>query len=239
MISGVLFAIGATAPAAYAQGPAATQKSGRIVKWVDEKGVTHYGDSLPPGQTDKASVILDEKGAVVKKNDATLPLEERERMRLEKEKQDRMAVESERRDRILLNAYSSEEDIDAAAERSVRLEESTVQALEVSLTSAHKKLDENQKFAAGLQARKKPLPADLVEDIELSKKDVSRIEGQIEQKRKEIKDIREHYAEDKRRFRELKGYKTPAAAPVAPSAQAAPAPAAPSAPAARPAAAPR
>ncbi|HQR60101.1 MAG TPA: DUF4124 domain-containing protein [Methylophilaceae bacterium] len=197
----------------------AAQKSGRIVKWVDEKGVTHYGDSLPPEQTSKSSVVLDEKGTVVKKNDATLPPEERERLRLEKEKQERLAVEQERRDRIVLNAYSTEEDIDLAAERSVRLEESTIQALEVSLSSAQKKLEENNKFAAGLQARKKPLPADLTSDIESSKKDVSRIEGQLAQKRKEIATIREHYAEDKRRFRELKGYTVPApatsAAPVA------------------------
>jgi len=241
MICGVLLVTGATAPVTFAQGPAASKKSDRIVKWVDEKGVTHYGDSLPLEQANKASVVLDKKGAVVKQNDASPPPEERVRLNEEKEKQERLALEQERRDKYLLNAYSNEKDIELAEGRDVRSEESTIQTLEVNLGSAHKKLDENQKFAAGLQARKKPLPADLVKDIELSKKDVSRIEGQIEQKRKEIKDIREHYAEDKRRFRELKGYKAPAAAPVAPSAQAAPtpAPAAPSAPAARPAAAPR
>lgn len=212
-------------PTVYAEGQPATpasppanqsQKAGRIIKWVDEDGVTHYGDRLPPGQSNKASVVLDSKGAVIKKNDATLPPEERERLREEKEKQERLQAEQERRDRILLNAYSNEQDVDYARDRSVQLEESTVQALGVSLESARKKLEENKAFAEKLKARKKPVPADLSDDIESSEQDIARIEGQITQKRKEIESIRQHYEEDKRRYRELRATTKPVAPPAIP-----------------------
>ena len=177
---------------------------GGIVKWVDEKGVTHYGDHLPPGNADKSSVVLDNKGVVIKKNDATLPLAERERLKQEREKDEKLKAEQDRRDRILLASYSSEQEIDAARDRKVQLEQSTIQTLEVSLGESQKKLGSNKKLVADLQARKKPVPADLTQDIASLQRAVSRDQEQIAMRRKEIDNINQHFSEEKRRYAELK-----------------------------------
>ncbi|MSQ59288.1 MAG: hypothetical protein EXR36_06480 [Betaproteobacteria bacterium] len=50
-----------------------------------------------------------------------------------------------------------------------------------------------------------PVPNWLEEDIQDQKKDIARIEQDIQRYRDQITAIREKYDEDKKRFRELKG----------------------------------
>ena len=40
----------------------------KLYKWVDNQGVTHYGETIPPEYADKDNVLLDDKGRVIKKN---------------------------------------------------------------------------------------------------------------------------------------------------------------------------
>ena len=46
-------------------------------KWVDDKGVVHYTDKIPPEAVDKASVELNKQGVQVKKTDKAITPEQR------------------------------------------------------------------------------------------------------------------------------------------------------------------
>ena len=48
-----------------------------LVKWVDDKGVTHYGDSIPPEFASRGTTELSKQGIVIKKTDAALTAEQR------------------------------------------------------------------------------------------------------------------------------------------------------------------
>ena len=42
----------------------------KIFKWTDEKGVTHYGEAIPPEYKDQASTEMSKHGLTVRKIDA-------------------------------------------------------------------------------------------------------------------------------------------------------------------------
>src|SRR4030095_9995547 len=54
-------------------------------KWVDDKGVVHYTDKLPPEALNKGSVELNKQGIPVKKNDPALSPEQRRAQEAEEE----------------------------------------------------------------------------------------------------------------------------------------------------------
>jgi len=41
----------------------------KLYKWVDEKGVTHYGETIPPEYAGKDNVQFNDQGRVIKRTD--------------------------------------------------------------------------------------------------------------------------------------------------------------------------
>jgi len=72
-------------------------------KWVDEKGVVHYSDSIPPEAVERGNVQLNKQGVPIKKTDPAPTAEQRKVMQDEAERQKALAKEREitdRRDRF-------------------------------------------------------------------------------------------------------------------------------------------
>ena len=102
-----------------------------MYKWVDDKGVVHYTDRLPPEAVDKASTELNKQGIPVKKTDKALTPEQRRAIEQDSQRQKQLAREQEevaRRDRALLSSYTSEAEIDLARNRSLQTINNVVQS---------------------------------------------------------------------------------------------------------------
>lgn len=194
----------------------ARAEGGRIVKWVDEKGVTHYGDVVPPQYSGRDSTLINRQGMVIKRNQIVSPQAS--------PADTQEAAEQQRRDRALKAAYTTEEEIELAKERNLQMDEASMLGLQQSLSSAKGRQATHRKSVEDLAKRKKPVPADLKKDLKDSDTEIAKIEGQIAERRKAMEATKQRFDHDKLRFRELTG-KDPAAAPepikVAP-AQAAP-----------------
>lgn len=96
---------------------------GAMYKWVDEKGVTHYGDHVPSRYKDRAGDQLKKSGRTVKADQpAAAPAQQRptpedlERQRAQAKEQ----LERQRQDNALLATYASEAEIEQARERELR-----------------------------------------------------------------------------------------------------------------------
>jgi len=91
-----------------------------MYKWVDEKGITHYGDQVPSRYADRAGEQLKKSGRTVK-NEAK-PVEQRpSEQELEKAKLEaKNQVERQRQDNALLSTYANENEIEQARERELR-----------------------------------------------------------------------------------------------------------------------
>jgi hypothetical protein len=197
-------------------------EGGKIIKWVDEKGVTHYGDSMPAKDAGRDNSVINSRGMEVKRNQ---PLKSQAK-NAAAENLDKEAMEQQRRDRTLRAAYTTENEIDLARDRNLQMDEAAVQGLQQHLITAQGHLEANKKTAEGFNKRKKPVPPDLAQDLKDNQAEIANVEAQIAQRRATMDATRQRFDNDKRRFVELKSgdSNTPLPAPApAPAAKPAPA----------------
>ena len=175
-----------------------------MYKWVDEKGVVHYTDKMPPEAVDKASVELNKQGVPVKKTDKALTPEQRQALEQEAErKRDAARAQEEiaRRDRALVSSYTSEAEIDLARNRSL-------QTINNVILSAQAFSEQLNKRKVDVEARKaesqgKPVVAVLDRELESIELELARQADVIAQKQRETTAITAKYDADKQRWREL------------------------------------
>src|SRR5690606_32990134 len=74
--------------------------NGRIHKWVDDKGITHYGDKMPAKDVHRDNAVLNNQGVVIRRN------------QINQQTVDENHLEQQRRDRALRASYTTEDEID-------------------------------------------------------------------------------------------------------------------------------
>lgn len=208
----------------------------KLYKWVDKKGKTHYGDTIPAEYADQGNTQLDKRGQVVKKTDAALTpaqIQQRDEAEAREKKEKTDQLEQQRRDKALLATYTELREIDDSLRRNLGALDVQVQNNELRLKSAQGRLDGLKKQEANFAQRQKPVPPDVASAIKSTEGDLAQIRAGIAKLDQEKAAMRQRYAADKARFRELKGMPPePAATAPAPAAPAAPAvPAVPATPA--------
>lgn len=177
----------------------------KLYKWVDEKGVVHYTDTMPPDMVNKGSTELSKQGVQIKKTDpATSPenrrARETEEERLRQEAKDQQ--EAARRDRALLDSYTSEQDIDLAKNRSLKTVEQALQSAQAYIDQLTKRKD------AILTKRADPkdkAPAGATErDLARIEDDLARQTELVVRKRAEMTTLIAKYDGDRERWRAAK-----------------------------------
>ena len=101
--------------------------------------------------------------------------------------------------------YTTEEEIDAARDRSLTIPVQGIKAIESKLDKVNRHLTELKKQADALATQKNTLPAQPLEDVSASQKEVSGLEAELARRKAQSDSIRVKYESDKQRFRELKG----------------------------------
>jgi hypothetical protein len=173
----------------------ARSPTGSIVKWVDEKGVTHYGDNMPAQYSGRDNSVINSQGILIKRNQAASVSEKL---------QDEASIDEQRRDRALLATFTTEQEIDLARDRNTQMDKTAIQGLQQQLHNAKNHLAANQKIADGFVKRKQAAPADLVNDLKDNQAEIAKIEEQISQRHKSMQTTQKRFDDDKRRFGELK-----------------------------------
>ena len=178
-------------------------------KWVDDEGVIHYGDSIPPEYADKPKSVLNDQGVAVrelegKKTDEQLAAEARER---------ELEVQAElqrRADKTLLATYVTVDEIVMHRDRRVELFQAQARVTELYLRNLARRLDQLKKEAG----RYKPYSSDpnaemidpgLVEEIDETEGSIERHKVNLSKFRQEENDIIERFEGDIQRFKTLKG----------------------------------
>lgn len=169
----------------------------RIKKWVDEDGVTHYGDVVPPAYGEKTTE-MNSQGITVKRK--PVPANPKEKQG----SQPKELTEQERRDKALLDSFTTEKEIDLARDRNLQMDQATIQSLNLRLSDAEQRLQKTNTSIAEFSKNKKPVPADLTETQKLQQAEVQKIREQIAQKQASMDATRARFDNDKKRFIELK-----------------------------------
>jgi hypothetical protein len=187
-----------------------TTVEARSFRWKDEKGVTHYSETIPPEYANRSVIELDDKGRMIKSQEV-LTEEQRQAREAEaahRRKEEAAELDRQRHDRMLLKTYASEAEIDAKAGRDMRQAEANVSALQERLKEArqraHKARVERDEYS---DSGRPLLPETLQKELAASENQVNRLEQELMQRQAEIEAMKQQAEADKQRYRELTGKK--------------------------------
>lgn len=192
-------------------------------KWIDDQGVVHYSDKMPPEAINKGNVELNKQGIPIKKTDPALTPEQRRVKDAEDERNHQAAKvreETARKDRALLQTYTTESEIDLARKRALGTIDAQVQSAQAYTGTLTKRKQDIQTRVTALGD--KPLPASLERELTNVNDELDKQAQLIATKRKEIDIVNARYDTDKRRWQELAAM-APTEAAVSPSTGAQPA----------------
>jgi ribosomal protein L9 len=190
-----------------------------MYKWVDDQGVVHYTDKLPPEAVNKGSVELSKQGITLKKNDPALTPEQRRAKEAEEERARQAAKARDellRKDRALLQTYTTESEIDLARTRALGTINGQVQSAQAYSTSLNKrKADVGARIAA---LGDKPVPPALTAELTNINDELTRQADLIAAKHRESAAVSARYDADKQRWHEIRtNAETEAAASASPA----------------------
>jgi hypothetical protein len=184
-----------------------TPSNGRkVYKWVDEQGVTHYGDHIPPEFAAQEQHVINSQGVETAHVEAQKTPEQ-----LAAEEQKKLDAErNASRDKNLLNTYVSVAEIERLRDQRLTLLSDQVkvtgQFLEV-LDGRMKKLRmSSMRFKPySTDPHAPPMSDQVAEDLVRVGNDIHTQEQNLLEKRSEETTMSKQFESDIARFKELKG----------------------------------
>lgn len=181
--------------------------AGKLYKWVDDEGHTHYSDKLPPRDVGRAHSKLDETGVTIDHVDAALTPEQirqrAEEARLRQE-QERLAEKQRAEDRVLLRTFRSEEDILMTRDGQIQAVDTYIRVTQSNIKRLKHTLEEMQANAAQLELTGQAISPKYLQEIESKRQALKESYQSIVEREHEKDRIRKSFAKDLNRFRELK-----------------------------------
>jgi hypothetical protein len=166
-----------------------------IVKWKDDKDVTHYGDSKPPQYANRESSEISKQGITLKRFKP---------VSVQDQAIDAAKLEQDKKDKALLSAFTNANEIDLARDRNLQLDIIALDNLQLQKKSSLKKLTENQSLANAYIKKNKPVPDELSAEIKMTQEELENTEKQINTRQAAMQATRQRFDEDKKRFIMLK-----------------------------------
>jgi hypothetical protein len=190
--------------------------AGAAFKCVDEKGVTHIGDTPPAACANVTIHEIKPSGTVIRKIEPTPSPEHVRALQAEQERKreaDKLAAVQKRKDEALLATFSSEREFDVVLERTV----SPIRARMKSSAERIKAIEERQqkiddelefykagKSKAAKAGKADAAPPSLVAEQERLWHEKQTLAGGIAAQEKEIEQLQARFDTDKKRWVRIK-----------------------------------
>ena len=186
--------------------------SAGIKCWTNDDGVRECGNAIPPEYAQKAYREISEEGITVR---TTKRARTKEELRIEREEAARLAViraeearkarEREVKDRVLLSTFTSEKDLTVAHEGQVAAIDLRIDHTERILKQLEESLEQLRSQAAKLERRGKPIAPELENKIAKVERQMQDSYSFIKHRRMQKAELAAQFAEDRDRYRQLKG----------------------------------
>ena len=178
----------------------------KLYKWVDDQGVTHFGDHIPPEYANKEQHVINSQGVETGHIDAQKSADQ-----MAAEEQKRLdAEQSAARDKNLLITYSTVTEIERLRDQrlalltdQIKVTGSFLEVLNVRLKKLRATASHFKPYSpdAGAPA----MPDQLAEDLVRVDNDIHTQQENLREKRSEETTMRRQFESDIARFKELKG----------------------------------
>ena len=181
----------------------------KLYKWVDDNGITHYGETIPPEYANKDRVELNNEGRVIKSDEVITP--ERRRAKQQEEAKKRAeanaALEQQRHDRTLINTYSNVKEIDLARTRGLQQVDARINMLNSNLKAENERLLALQTEADNDAKANRKIPESLQEDLRDAQARLLQLQQDLAKPTAEKAELEARFAADRARYIELTGKK--------------------------------
>ncbi|MFA6922168.1 MAG: DUF4124 domain-containing protein [Gallionella sp.] len=177
--------------------------SAKTYKWVDDKGVTHMGDTIPPEYADKDRQLLNKSGTVIKTQDILTPEDRRaqEAASAKARADETTARDQKLHDKSLTDTYSNVEEIELSRTRNIQQVDARINSINSQMKTANNNLAILKKDAAS----RSKIPASLHEDIKEAQDRINRMQQDLQKYKDEKQAVEARYDADKARYKELTG----------------------------------
>jgi hypothetical protein len=185
----------------------------QLYRWVDENGLVHYGDHVPPAYANQDREILNSHSVRVRTVEGAASDEElAERARQEETQQAALTVARERArlDRVLLATYPSVSEIERLRDQRLGLLEAQVYVTEQYITTLSQRLIELKQSAGRFKPYSPdpdalPVPENLALGLSQTNDSIEIYEETLGRLRGQHLGLTESFAGDIVRYRELTG----------------------------------
>lgn len=182
--------------------------AGSVYKWVDKDGNVHYTNTPPPEASQQERTVFDEHGNVTDTLAAPKTLEELEaerKLEAERLEAERLAKEQAARDNMLLQTYTSAEEMELARDGRLAALEAQVKVVSGTISSLDAQLADLEQQARNFSENGKPVPRPIQDRIKKTRADLLQNQKFLLAREAEQEEIRKKFGADIERFNELKG----------------------------------
>lgn len=176
-------------------------------RWTDKDGVVHYGDHLPPEQSQVGGTKYGAAGLgkqTIEGAKTPEQLEAEKRLKQLRVEQERLVNEQKDRDQALLRSFRSDEEVRLALKGNLSTLDTQLKVIQVNLQRQQEKLAPLQQNVANLQKEGKPVSKGLTDNLDAVQRQVASYQDQIAKTEKEKQALTEHAEQDVARLNALK-----------------------------------
>lgn len=184
--------------------------------WTNNEGVRECGNVVPPEYAQQKTRTINERGITTEVKERAKTKEELAEERRKKE-QEQVRLEQEKArqakqaafDKVLMMTFTSEQEIIASRDRKLAAIQGTIEITEVIIAKFKEKLTGKKQHAANLERRGKPIHENLLKEMAGLNRQIAEKKAYILTKKREQEQLKQKYAVDLKRYREIKGTKAP------------------------------
>lgn len=176
-----------------------------LYRWVDSNGRVHYGDTLPPTYQKSGAAELSKQGNVIKRTQSEAERRAEAERKAEQLLLQQAQQQQAQRDRALTQTYTSEAEIDLARDRALEHHRLAITGAEIRVRAVEANLAELNERVTNIEKAGRPVAPNLREQLDQAANERLELKRTILGNEEAMVQVRERYAADKARFRELTG----------------------------------
>jgi hypothetical protein len=174
-----------------------------MYRWVDGNGRVQYSDTPPTTYQKSGGAELNKQGLVIKRTQSEAErqaeaarLAEQKRIQAERDKQAQL-------DRALTQTYTTEAEIDLSRDRALEHHKLAIKGAEIRAEAVNKNLADIHARIARIEKSGRKVGPGLQDQLAQANKESQDLKRTIQNNEAAMGTVREKYAADKARFREL------------------------------------
>ena len=174
-----------------------------MYRWVDSQGRVHYSDTLPSTYQQSGAAEMNKQGNVIKRTQSETErkseaerLAEQQRIQQEQHKQAQL-------DRALTQTYTTEAEIDLARDRALEHHKLAIKGAEIRGKAVDATLIDLKTRIANIEKAGRKVGPGLKGQLDQATRESLDLKRTIQGNQEAMAKVREKYAADKTRFREL------------------------------------